>query len=386
MTARVGVLLACCAVLLCAEALRVAPGNAPDEAAHVEYVLRLAADRALPVWNWPAQPRSYESFQPPLFYAGAAFVLGRVRALPSRGRFAALRLFSGLLQLGALVFLWALGRRLDGGDGFEVLCAAAAVPMFLFIGATVTNDAAANLAGAVLLWRAASLSRPAGPRAAVLSGAAAGLALLCKTTVLPVVAVSLAVLIDLRRGRRTASILRLAAAAGAALPLCGWFYWRNVRLYGDPFGVSRIAAYDRDRYAWSELGRWLVRFFQSFWGRFGSMTQPMPRWAYGLALLASAAAVGGWLKDGRRLWALPQRPLLAAALLLTLAQNFWYGFFMSYQPQARYSFPAFAAWAILFRDGLFVWAAAWPEAARRRAAWGAVLAAAAMHVAAWVSL
>jgi hypothetical protein len=258
--------------------------------------------------------------------------------------------------------------------------------MFLFIGAIVTNDAAANLAGAILLWRAASVSRPVGLRAAALAGAAAGLALLCKSTVLPIVFLSLAALADLRRERRAASMIPLAAAAGAALLVCGWFFWRNVRLYGDPFGISRIAAYDRDRYAWSDIGRWLWLWFQSFWGRFGAMTQPMPRWAYGLALLASSAAVGGWLKDGRRLWALPGRPLLAAALLLTLAQNFWYGFFMSYQPQARYSFPAFAAWAILFRDGLFVWAAAWPQAARRRAAWGAGLAAAVMHAAAWARL
>ena len=46
--------------------------------------------------------------------------------------------------LGALFFAWSLGRRLDGDDGFEVLVAAASVPMFLFIGATVTNDAAAT--------------------------------------------------------------------------------------------------------------------------------------------------------------------------------------------------------------------------------------------------
>ena len=383
---RVGVLLACAAALLCAEVLRITPGNAPDEAAHVEYVLHLASKGTLPVWNWPAEPRSYESFQPPLYYAGAALVLRCASPLPLKARFLALRFYSGLLHLGALFFVWALGRKLGGGDGFEVLCGVAAVPMFFFIGSTVTNDAAANLAGAVLLWLAVSVPRPARPRDAILMGAAVGGALLCKTTILPVAAVSLVSLVDFRRGRRAASAARLAAASGMALLVCGWFYWRNVRLYGDPFGVSRIAAYDQDRYAWTELGRWVLLFFQSFWGRFGAMTQPMGWWAYSLALLASSAAVWGWLKDGRRLWALPGRPLLAAALSLTLAQNVWYGFFMSYQPQARYSFTALAAWAVLFSDGLGVSTTARPAAFRRRAAWAAAFAAAAMHAAAWVRL
>lgn len=383
---RAGLLLVCAAALLFAQALRIVPGNAPDEAAHVEYVLHLASKGTLPVWNWPAQPRSYESFQPPLYYAGAALVLRAAAPLPPKARFIALRLYSGLLHLGALFFVCALGRKLGGGDGFEALCAGAAVPMFFFIGATVTNDAAANLAGAVLLWRFVVVPRRAGPRGAVLAGAAVGAALLCKTTLLPVAALSLVSLVDLRPGRRAGSAIRLATASTAALLVCGWFYWRNVQLYGDPFGVSRIAAYDQDRFAWTELGRWLLLFFQSFWGRFGAMTQPMGWWAYALALLATAAAAWGWLRDSRRLWALPGRPLLAAALSLTLAQNIWYGFFMSYQPQARYSFTALAAWAVLFSDGLRAATTALPPAVSRRAAWAAALLAAALHAAAWASL
>lgn len=366
MSARLRALLAAAAVLLAAHALRVLPGDAPDEPAHAEYAAALADRGALPLWDWPARPQSYEAFQPPLYYAGAAALLNAGRGLPLSTRFFLMRFWSAALTLGALALVAALARRLDSGDGFGALAAACAVPMIFFDGATVTNDAAANLAGAALLWVACRRG-PRGDRDAWATGALAGLALLCKTTTIPVVAVAGLALVEPRRDRAAASARRLALAVGTALVLCGWFYARNWRLYGDPFGLSRIAAYDRDRFAWGEVGRWLALFFESFWGRFGAMTRPMPAWAYAVCGAALAASLAGWARTARSSWSRPGRPVLAAALGLTLAQNAWYGFFRSYQPQARYSFPALAAFAVLFADGLGVWTevppAAWAAAA-----------------------
>ena len=373
--------LAAAAALLAAYAMRVPPGDAPDEPAHLEYAASLARTGRLPVWRWPLQPLSYESFQPPLYYAGAAAVLRASGGLSPRGRFLLARLFSALLAAAALAFILRLGRDLDAGDG--PLLAACAVPMFFFVGGTVNNDAAASLAGAALLWRAATAARGAPVRDGVLAGALVGAALLCKLTVLPEAAVLLAVSCVERRRPRPAA---LAAAAAAALLLCGWFYARNMSLYGDPFGLSRIGAYDRDRFAWSQLPRWLGLFFQSFWGRFGWMTKPMPGWAYWAAAAATAAAAAGWALDFPRLRRRPGRAVLAAAGLLALAQNVWYGFFASYQPQARYSFPAFAAWAVLSSDGWAALGSRLPPPARRAAAWGAAAGAAALHLAAWRSV
>ena len=370
-----GLLLGAFLLLSACYAFTVAPGNAPDEREHVEYVLYLSSHHALPVWNWPADRTTWQARQPPLYYLLETAVLQPFRSSPPLWGLRAMRLFSALLHLAAVFLVWRAARALYG-DGWMSLgppLLLAALPMFTFIGATVNNDAAANLAGAALLCLLVHAAAHKKPLSAWTVGFVGGIALLCKATMLPVIAVTLFALLPSPvhgRGVGGESARKLALAVGLIAVLAAWFYLRNALLYGDAMGVgARFAQYDPDRYAWSQLSTWWAILFSSFWGRFGQMTQPMSLAAYAEAALLTVAALAGWIRDWDRLSRLPVRRLLLAALALTLLQNFIVGFFMSYQPQARLSFTALAAWAILSWDGLHATYERFPASSRTRLAW-----------------
>lgn len=374
-------------LLSCAYALKIAPGNAPDEQAHAEYVLHLSRYGRLPVFRWPQEPYSYEAVQPPAYYLLCRAVLRPLKGVSLRRQILAMRLTSAALHFFAICLLGAMASRVAsaGLGGLGPILALMSVPMFFFIGAVINNDAAADLAGAALLYLATRKPGASRSREALVLGSAIGLALLCKITVMPVAAAGLASLWSGKGDRVRPSLERIALALAAAAAISGWFFIRNIRLYHDPTGFAPMWAMDRDRYAWSQLGWWFVLFFQSFWGRFGQMTQPMPAPAYWALALFCALAAGGWIRERRRLWGLRGRPVLAAALALTLAQNFVHGFFHSYQPQARYSFVALPAWAVLYSDGLSVWLPA-KGGLRLWLLGGAGIVILAVHWAAWNSL
>ncbi|MFA5139317.1 MAG: glycosyltransferase family 39 protein [Elusimicrobiota bacterium] len=334
--------------LLCGLCIaRIEPGNAPDERAHAEYALHLARTGSLPDPHaWPADPYAYEAHQPPLYYWAGSLALRALPVSSPLGQVRTLRAVSTLCHLAALVLTYLLCRRLgmSAAAALGPTALAALLPMFVFIGSTVTNDAAVNLAGtAILLATAASAS-------GLWIGLAMGLGMLSKSTLLPVAGACLLYLLVKERAWKKVCLALLTAAL-----IAGWFYLRNLRAYGDPWGYSHSSAYDPNRFGLSQLPSWLILYFQSFWGRFGQMTQPMPTAVYVLLLAWTGLALGGWTRDWRTLARKPGRPLLLLALGLALAQNFVYGFFMSYQPQGRFSFIAIAAWAVLFWDGLASW-------------------------------
>lgn len=346
---------------------RVPLGGAPDEPAHAACVSDLLHGR-MPVWDWPRRAEGYEAHQPPLYYAAAAlWDLPLRRAHPAL-QLRWLRLFSTFLHLLALLCLWRMARLCLGpGRALAAAAAAAALPMFAFIGASVSNDALANLAGALLLWRWLEERRvPGGKGQALRLGALIGLGLNAKATLAAPALVVLAerVWVWRREAGLRPALGRSALLGAAALGLCLPLFARNLALYGDLWGLARTALYDPHRFGWSRLPEWCALFFQSFWGRFGWMTSPLPGWSYFLLLALSALALAGLVKEGRRVLAGD-----AGALLLffggVLAQTFCYGFLRSFQPQARFSFVALGAWAALFVIGLEAWGKELPPAARR---------------------
>ena len=332
--------------LLCGLCIsRIEPGDAPDERAHAQYALHLARTGSLPPPRaWPADPYAYEAHQPPLYYWLGSLALRSLPGLSPLGKVRALRSVSALCHLAALALIFLLCRRLGMSEAESLgpTALAASLPMFVFIGSTATNDAAVNLAGTALLL--ATLTK------APWLGAALGLGMLSKSTLLPVAGACLLHLVVKQRAWKKAAVAVLTA-----LVIAGWFYLRNLKAYGDPWGYSHSSAYDPNRFGLSGLPSWLLLYFQSFWGRFGQMTRPMPAAVYALLLGWTDLSLGGWARGWRTLTRKPGRGLLLLALGLTLAQNFVYGFFMSYQPQGRFSFIAVAAWAVLFWDGLASW-------------------------------
>ncbi len=179
-----------------------------DERAHYSYVQSIAEDGRLPALDdlaspetqaitdrtWPSPSptdpatlglggRSYEAFQPPLYYAVAAPAYAL--AGDHRDKVFVLRVFDLLLYLVGAGLLWLLSRRLGGGwtawtAGLLVL----ALPGLLVRGITVSNSALEfALAPAFLLaawtaWDRRSARRLVG------AGALLGLCLLTKLTLI----------------------------------------------------------------------------------------------------------------------------------------------------------------------------------------------------------
>lgn len=65
--------------------------------------------------------------------------------------------------------------------------------------------------------------------------------------------------------------------------IAGWWYWRNVRLYGDFLGWNAFIAVLGERATPASLYQlWSERhgFFMAYWGLFGGVNVPMPGWIY----------------------------------------------------------------------------------------------------------
>ncbi|MBC7225667.1 MAG: DUF2142 domain-containing protein [Thermoflexales bacterium] len=323
----------------------------PDETYHVNMAVRLAQGEGLPVQR-PGEetPWRQEGSQPPLYYAllagfthlfrlplddldavylpnphassgDAARIANRnqvlhgpAEAFPWHGAVLTLHLWRlASVALGLLTVLatvngvrllfpdrpgWALG------SGLLV----AVNPMFLFVTASVNNDALVNTATAVGLWVLAVIWRRgvSWPRAFLL-GVMLGVAALAKLsglTLWPLAALTLvgvyhkdAKTRSLKRFSFVSSCLRgFLLTFGVALALCGWWFWRNWTLYHDPFGLNvMLDIVGRRRATPADLLREFQGFRWSFWGVFGWMNVLMPVWVYRVLDAWTALAALGLL-------------------------------------------------------------------------------------------
>lgn len=189
----------------------------------------------------PLPHEGWSTFHPPLYYALCA---GVWRLLPDdaspRVVLFCLRLVGVLSGLGIGLVVLAIARLLAPRRP-NVAIGATAVALFvpMHIGASflVGNEILAaflSAAGVLLLLR--WQGDPSATRRAGALGAVLGLAALTKFSALVPVAVAGVML--LARGRATASGLRAllpAAVAGTAFVLvAGWYFARNLSLYGEP--------------------------------------------------------------------------------------------------------------------------------------------------------
>ncbi len=294
-------LLAIFAILGLTYSLTTPLFEAPDEVWHYAYVRYLTEERALPPLD-AGTPAYQQVAQPPLYYAVAALVGGRVpdedlqdlmwhnpgfgyqaggtvndnknmlihtarEAFPWRGAVLALRLARFVsLAFGLLTVLaaWGLGREAFPEHPAAAIGVAAVVaftPQFLFISGVASNDSAAAALATASLWAIARTTNH-GPslRRSLLSGALIGLAALAKTSNLLLIPTALVALVCAswqvgrsasRRGCESAGRDRRLAIGDLrlvighwslviliALAVGGWWYLRNGLFYGDPFGFS----------------------------------------------------------------------------------------------------------------------------------------------------
>ncbi|MEP7287439.1 MAG: DUF2142 domain-containing protein [Chloroflexota bacterium] len=182
-------------------------------------------------------------------------------------------------------------------------------PMFLFISGSVNNDNLSNALGAVLLLLIVRLlkRRDAPPlRDLVLIGVITGAGMLAKFNIgfmVILIVFSLALIAYRLRDWRPLIVGGLITG-GLTIVIAGWWYVRNVQLYGDPTGLNVFIHIVGPRSVpanWAQLWTERHTFLMSYWGFFGGVNVPMPEIVYsGFNVMAALAAVG--LVIGLGMW------------------------------------------------------------------------------------
>jgi D-alanyl-D-alanine carboxypeptidase (penicillin-binding protein 5/6) len=218
----------------------VKPGLPYDEPSHWSTVLFYVHHQRLPVLGRPGV--TYEAQMGPVAYVVGAIVvrLSEAAGASENTAFHLVRL-AGVAELAlAVAVLAALTRRLAGRSWACVAAVSilALNPMLLTMSSSVQNDTLALALGLLALELALGRlgDRPT-IRSSLLVGAVAGLAVLTKLTAWAAVAAIAAWLVW--RHRR-AAFRPLVAFVVAAVAVSGWWFVRNVELYGDPTGASGV--------------------------------------------------------------------------------------------------------------------------------------------------
>ncbi len=182
---------------------------------------------------------------PPGYFLLAAGLLRLIGDVPLATQNYALRGLSLTLGLGSLVLLFFAVRRLVPESRWlpvGVTAVVAFFPEWLLVSSVIYLESYGALtASATLLALAAYLRGRGGLRAVAIAGACTGLLALTKYTVLPFcLAAGLAVLAIAWRHRQGLRhvLVHLAVFTLVALAVGGWWYGRNVMLYGRLFPTT----------------------------------------------------------------------------------------------------------------------------------------------------
>lgn len=309
---------------------------------------------------------------PPLYYVGAATLMRATGGADTHAfdrTVLALRLLSGVLLLPVPWLAWWTARRLGAGTAAAVAaaCAVLAVPRLVSLAAAVNNDSLLVLLFSVataLSARVLTGDRSLGT--AVALGTVAGAALLTKglALVLPLWLGPL-YLVALWRDRDRRQVrngLVVAALAGA---LGGWWYVRNLALYGtvQPAGVRLPEAIRLDEplsgggAVLDYLALFASRLAATGWYNHSIPDgEPEARPAVWLGLVAVAAvaalAVAGLVRSrpADRLVRAAVCAVPAVLVLGMLLVVMWEAYRLTGRPigmQGRYLYPALVGLAVL---------------------------------------
>lgn len=290
--------------------------------------------------------------------------------------------------------------RLGGGSSFPLIVTlwVAAIPQFAFISASCSNDSLIIAASAATVyWLARLLVKPTDHSIKLgewlILGLLLGIAALSKLQGLGLVGLAGLVVLWLAWQRRDWWLL-LRAALPVALPallIAGWWYGRNVTLYGDLFGVSHLLSNNglrTEALSWGGLWGELRGLRYSFWGLFGWFNLLLPGWIYalldGLTLVALLGLVARRIlpvnpKNRSKDFSLSQvvktsvftpssaTTIRLLALLWTLLSLLLLAYWISQATgsQGRLLFPAIGVIIYLVVDGLRSWVQLLPRPLQR---------------------
>ncbi|MBL7062930.1 MAG: glycosyltransferase family 39 protein [Anaerolineae bacterium] len=400
----------------------------PDANGHYAYIHELTEGRGLPVQGTPSGERvaGYVASHPPLYYALCAALtfwndedvdrqdwawrnpyhaMGYPGSVANKNylihtpaeRFPwhgtpltmhIARLVSTVLGLIAVVATYGIALELFPDRRWLALGAASLTafnPMFIFIAARVSNDAAVAAFGSLVVWGAVRLAvRGLSRWGLALTGAALGLATLSKLSGLTLApALALALLFDTLRTwrqhpqvspcRRSRLVIgHWSLVILTALAVSGWWFVRNQYLYGELMGthawLSHTATVRPEPIGFFEVIPQLQGLEMSYWAMFGWFNVAVAPWMYrfwwALVRLAMVGLVVLVLMDQwGRLSSLPPRqarkPAPRTAGLVTLAVAFllvfgsvWRFIMIVLGSQGRYLAPVIAAISIFLMLGL----------------------------------
>ncbi len=237
-----------------------------------------------------------------------------------------IRIFSVLLGAATVYLTYRIAREVAPGRP-EIALGAAAVnaftPMFLFISGAVNNDSLViPLASLALLLmikmvRGGIADQRGSVRQALLLGVVIGLGTLTKITAVGLLPLALGTVVVAQWPALTGSgqerpaswgrllgrlvlrsLLHFAVVLAAGLLIAGWWYFRNIRLYGDWSGWNAfIAVLGQRAHPASLVQLWSERwgFMLSYWGLFGGVNVPMTTWIYHVLNAAVVLAVPGFI-------------------------------------------------------------------------------------------
>jgi hypothetical protein len=401
-----------------------------DEHNHYPFVQRLATGGGLPIQRAGEKTLwGQEGSQPPLYYAVTAWLTSWINtddmaallyrnphdqrgvpgttdnvnmyihaeeSFPWRNTALAvhlIRLFSVLLGAGTILCTYTIAAWLFPSQpaiASTAMALNAFLPMFIFISASVNNDnLVIFLSSLALLLLLRMIRRGASAWQLAGVGGVIGLACLAKLSalgLLPLACLALA-LRSFRVHREQGDdhrLLRTAArwigsctlVIAPALLLAGWWYVRNVQLYGDVLGLGAMVAIAGGRPPLSSLSDLLGEFrgFRySFWGVLGGFNVLLrPTWVYMLLDIASVLALTGlavwvWCKWRGRAQAPWSELVLLAAWIGIEAAALLRWTSTTLASQGRLMFAALSAICLFLALGLV---GLLPPRGQRVAAWG----------------
>jgi tetratricopeptide (TPR) repeat protein len=210
-----------------------------DGFGHFTYVWYVAATGRVPLAT-----SGWSFFHPPLYYALMAALWKALSGVDALTRLAAGSVIMGVLSLTHALVSYLIVRRFFPGDRLLHVLAPGLtlfLPVHIYSAPFIGNEGlTAVLCSLAILALLGVMWRPSALRCIML-GVCLGLAMLTKFTAVGIVggacaAIGLKSVVerDFKNGLR-----RLAVVGAVMLAICGWYYVRNVRVYGTPFKLSR---------------------------------------------------------------------------------------------------------------------------------------------------
>ena len=273
------------------------------------------------------------------------------------------------LGAGTIVIVYKIGE-LVAPQRQTVAFVAAAItglnPMFIFVSASVNNDALAMLLNAALIWLILRTVREGfavrRTLALALLFALTSLTKLAGLVLLPVL-LGVALFAFRRTGDRRGLLTFLYVVALLWLLIAGWWYFRNMQLYGEPMGILTMAniAGPRDlTFNLADLFAEYQQFRMSYWGLFGALNIQLASVFYLLADLITFLGIIGCIFLALQLLAISDfayaryelarlLTLSGAVMLLWLGVLYWST--LTRAVEGRMVFPLIAAISPLLAVG-----------------------------------